>query len=111
MIRIVKTVKLNRDDLSILTNAIIHFSLELTLPLLKEQFYSAYICQQLYKKLRTRENRMLDTGKQKTNMTFDSIQALAIVEVLTHYPASVPLNALLFELGAIVPIIKKVHNK
>lgn len=106
MIKIVKSLKIQYDDVSILNNAVANFLSELTLPLLKEELYAAYICQQLYYKLRTKQNRMLDTGKLQTSITFDSIQSLVVIDVLTRYPASVRLNALLLELGSIAPKVK-----
>ena len=97
-----KTIDLDLETLRELMNLIISVSM-FESKLTKEQYFSAYILRQLYMKLRTKENRMLDSGKIRGTLKLDSIQALVLVDVLKSCRASIGLNSLLMEMGTILP--------
>ena len=98
---VTKSVQLNQECVKELFDAMLSFSINLKGKLTKEQLYCTYILQQLYLKLRTKENRMLDTGRTNTKMKLNSVQALVLIEVLQTYRASMRLNDLIMELGTI----------
>jgi len=98
-----KSIHLDLEILRELLNAIISVSSGVDSKLTKEQYYSAYILRQLYMKLRTKENRMLDSEKTEGKIKLDKVQALVLVDVLKSCPASIGLNSLMMEMGTILP--------
>src|SRR5258708_22940323 len=105
-----KSIDLDLETLRELMNAIISvymFDSKLT----KERYFSFYILRQLYMKLLTKENRMLDSGKAEGKLKLDSVQALVLVDVLKRCRVSVRLNSLVMEVGTILPRTVVVDTK
>ncbi|MBS1489708.1 MAG: hypothetical protein JSS93_04210 [Bacteroidetes bacterium] len=90
-----------------LLNAIVSVSVTANSKLTKEQCYSTYILRQLYMKLRTKENRILDLGKTKGKIKIDSVQALVLVDVLQYCHQTLRLSSFLMDIGTILPIVFK----